>query len=60
MLGDVEGEGEGVLTGTRLNFQHHLLVKLSDGHLLHPSINKNKIVKVADVGTGTGQVILLS
>ena len=49
-----QDEGETVLTETRLNFQHGLLLKLSDGNLLHPSIDKREIKKVADVGTGTG------
>ncbi|KAJ5959680.1 uncharacterized protein N7479_006830 [Penicillium vulpinum] len=37
---------------TRLNNQHHFLVELSN--LIHPSIPKDGITAVADLGTGTG------
>ncbi|KAF3480352.1 uncharacterized protein GIQ15_05699 [Arthroderma uncinatum] len=38
----------------RLNKQHELLVSLCDGNLLHPSIPKDAIGKLAEVGTGSG------
>ena len=41
------------LIGIRLNFQHGVLFKLTDGQLLHPSIDKSQVTKIADVGTGT-------
>ncbi|MCJ1433647.1 hypothetical protein MMC27_003011 [Xylographa pallens] len=38
----------------RLDTQHELMLDLSSGHLIHPSIPSNLIRSVADVGTGTG------
>ncbi|EFZ04275.2 LaeA-like methyltransferase [Metarhizium robertsii ARSEF 23] len=38
----------------RLNQQHALLVRLCHDHLLHRSIPRDQIKRIADVGTGTG------
>ncbi|EEP78035.1 predicted protein [Uncinocarpus reesii 1704] len=38
----------------RLNHQHALLAKFSHRELLHRSIDRSKIVNVADIATGTG------
>ncbi|KAJ5089837.1 hypothetical protein N7532_008521 [Penicillium argentinense] len=38
----------------RLNKQHHFLTALLGSNLIHPSIPKNSILAVADLGTGTG------
>ncbi|KAL3465043.1 S-adenosyl-L-methionine-dependent methyltransferase [Aspergillus heterothallicus] len=38
----------------RLNAQHRLLAKVTNNTLIHPSIPKEHIRSVADVGTGTG------
>ena len=38
----------------RLNLQHELLLGLTDGHLIHPSIPRDNLKAVADIGTGTG------
>ncbi|KAL4860624.1 hypothetical protein BDV12DRAFT_181305 [Aspergillus spectabilis] len=38
----------------RLDAQHRLLSKVTQNTLIHPSIPKEKIQSIADVGTGTG------
>ncbi|KAL3470108.1 hypothetical protein BJX99DRAFT_264543 [Aspergillus californicus] len=38
----------------RLDAQHRLLTRISDNTLIHPSIAKDAVFSVADVGTGTG------
>jgi hypothetical protein len=45
---------------SRLNKQHRFLVAISGDALIHPSIPKEKISAVADIGTGTGYVDLVS
>jgi hypothetical protein len=42
-----------------LNKQHSFLVAISGGDLIHPSIPIDKITAVADIGTGTGYVLLI-
>ncbi|KAF3384451.1 hypothetical protein F1880_002273, partial [Penicillium rolfsii] len=37
-----------------LDKQHDLLTKITENHLIHPSISKEKITSVADIATGTG------
>ncbi|KUJ14736.1 uncharacterized protein LY89DRAFT_735813 [Mollisia scopiformis] len=39
---------------SRLNFQHTIALKVSQGHLIHPSIDISSLKAVADIGTGTG------
>ncbi|OKP02376.1 hypothetical protein PENSUB_7140 [Penicillium subrubescens] len=50
LLGRDEAETE------RLNKQHRFLVAISGDTLIHPSIPKDTISAVADIGTGTGYV----
>ncbi|KAL4871675.1 hypothetical protein BDV12DRAFT_183536 [Aspergillus spectabilis] len=38
----------------RLDAQHKLLLKVTNNTLIHPSIPKEGVLSVADVGTGTG------
>ncbi|KAB8227788.1 class I SAM-dependent methyltransferase [Aspergillus alliaceus] len=38
----------------RLDTQHTLLVKVARNTLIHPSIPKDDVLSVADIGTGTG------
>ncbi|PYH93369.1 hypothetical protein BO71DRAFT_381648 [Aspergillus ellipticus CBS 707.79] len=38
----------------RLNAQHNLLVKVTRGTLIHPSIPKDQLISIADIATGTG------
>ena len=38
----------------RLDFQHEFMRALGHGNILHPSIPRNELSAVADVGTGTG------
>lgn len=54
--------GRDVIASTRLNLQHYIW-KESIGYLLHPSIrfpdaSSNSDISIADVGTGTGSVLL--
>ncbi|KAK2836966.1 hypothetical protein FQN49_006542 [Arthroderma sp. PD_2] len=38
----------------RLDAQHNLLSKVTENTLIHPSIPKERVLCVADIGTGTG------
>ena len=38
----------------RLDTQHDYMRALAHGHLVHPSVDKSQLNRVADVGTGTG------
>ena len=38
----------------RLDFQHEFMRHLGHGNLLHPSIPRDEVRAVADIGTGTG------
>ncbi|KAJ5595212.1 Methyltransferase type 12 [Penicillium hispanicum] len=46
--------GRGEVETERLNRQHPFFVALSNNELIHPSILKDSIHAVADIGTGTG------
>ncbi|KAL5336817.1 LaeA-like methyltransferase [Aspergillus crustosus] len=46
--------GRGQKESERLNAQHKLLSKVTKNTLIHPSISKESLIAVADVGTGTG------
>jgi hypothetical protein len=39
---------------SRLDAQHNLLSKVTKNTLIHPSIPKEGVLSVADIGTGTG------
>jgi hypothetical protein len=43
-----------VIQPCRLDAQHNLLSKVTENTLIHPTIPKESVLSVADVGTGTG------
>ncbi|KIM93704.1 hypothetical protein OIDMADRAFT_46112 [Oidiodendron maius Zn] len=49
--------GRGISESVRL-YGQHLLWKLHQGYLLHPSITRTENMKIADIGSGTGLWLL--
>ncbi|KAL2862377.1 uncharacterized protein BJX67DRAFT_385744 [Aspergillus lucknowensis] len=38
----------------RLNSQHQVLVQIADNKILHAPVDPSTLIRIADVGTGTG------